>query len=158
MGVGKTTVGKLLAKKLDYDFIDMDIEIEKKEGITIKEIFQIQGEEKFRQLETCLVKELSEKDRTIIACGGGTIANPDNAEILQKTSKMVFLTASIEEIIKRTSHDNIRPLLNVKNPVKIVAELYEKRKPVYKKYAEAIVDTTGKTPKEVVEILLDVLR
>ena len=145
-------------KKLGYNFVDMDIEIEKIEGVTIREIFQVKGEQRFRQLESQLVKELSKKDRLIIACGGGAIAYPENAEKLKQTSRMVLLTASIEEIIKRTSHNNVRPLLEVSNPVKIATELYEQRKPVYKKYAEVTIDTTSKTPKEVVEKVLEALR
>ena len=158
MGVGKTTIGSLLAKRLDYDFIDMDTEIEKREETTISEIFRVQGEPRFRQLESNLIKELSKQDRLVISCGGGAMADPENAETLSKTSKMVYLTASIEEIIGRTNHDNSRPLLEVENPVKVAAELYEKRKPVYTKYAELIIDTTGKTPDEVVEKVLEAIR
>jgi shikimate kinase len=157
MGVGKTTIGEILAKKLDYDFIDMDAEIAKREGATISEIFRIQGEPIFRKMESRLVEELSQNDKLVIACGGGAITNQDNADTLSKTSRMVHLTASIKEIIKRTNHDNNRPLLKVQNPYDIASELYEKRKPVYSKYAEVTIDTTGKTPEEVVEMVLEAL-
>ena len=158
MGVGKTTIGRLLAEKLGYDFIDMDTEIEKREKTTISEIFRDQGETRFRQLESNLIKELSQKDGLVIACGGGAIANPENAETLSKVSRMVSLTASIEEIIERTNQDNSRPLLEVENPVKEASKLYERRKPVYRKYAEVTIDTTGKTPDEVVEMVLEELK
>lgn len=158
MGVGKTTIGELLAENLGYDFIDMDAEIEKREGTTIREIFRVKGEPKFRQLESKLVKELSQRDGLVIACGGGAVADPDNAETLRKTSRMVYLTASIEEVINRTISDNNRPLLEVQNPVAVASELLEQRKPVYTKYAEIKVDTTNMTPDEVVEIVLEALK
>lgn len=158
MGVGKTTIGGLLAEKLGYSFIDMDTEIEKREKTTISEIFRNQGEAKFRQLESNLIKELALKDRLIIACGGGAIADPENAETLQKVSRMIYLTASIQEIIKRTSEDNSRPLLETENPEQVASELYEKRKPVYTRYAEITVNTTGKSPSEIVDKILEALR
>ena len=158
MGVGKSTIGKLLAERLGYDFIDMDTEIEKREETTISEIFRVQGEPRFRDLETTLIKELSQQDGLVIACGGGAIANTENAEVLGKASRMVYLTATIEEIIERTNHDNTRPLLEVENPVTIASELIERRKPVYTKYAEITIDTTGKTPDEVVEMVLEAIR
>ena len=158
MGVGKTTIGELLAENLGYDFIDMDAEIEKREGTTIREIFRVKGETRFRQLESKLVKELLQRDGLVIACGGGAVVDPDNAETLRKTSRMVYLTASIEEVINRTISDNNRPLLEVRNPVAVASELLEQRKPVYTKYAEITVDTTDMTPDEVVEIVLEALK
>ena len=158
MGVGKSTIGKMLAERLGYDFIDMDTEIEKREETTISEIFRVKGESRFRELESRLVKELSQNNGLVIACGGGVIADTENAEILLKSSRMVYLTASIEEIINRTDNDNSRPLLEVENPEKVASELYERRKPVYTKYAEITVDTTSKTPKEIVEMVLEALK
>ena len=158
MGVGKTTIGRLLAERLSIDFIDMDTEIEKREETTIREIFRVQGESRFRQLEANLIKELSQQDGLVIACGGGAIADPENAETLSKASRMVYLTASIKEIIERTNQDNSRPLLEVENPDTVAAELYERRKPVYTKYAEVTIDTTGKTPDEVVEKVLEAMK
>ena len=157
MGVGKTTIGELLAERLGYDFIDMDTEIEKREQKSISEIFRVYGEPRFRLLESKLINELSHMDKLVIAGGGGAIADTANANILCKSSRMVYLTATIEEIIERTSHDDKRPLLNKQNPFDIASDLFEKRKPVYQKYAEIIVDTTNKTPDEVVEVLLEEL-
>ena len=158
MGVGKTTVGKLLADRLGYGFVDMDDEIEKKEALTISDIFRVHGEPRFRQLETELVVELSHRDGLVIACGGGVVADPVNADLLKSSSRMIYLTATVDEIIRRTRVDNSRPLLDVESPVEKATRLYEMRKPVYMKYAEVIVDTTGKTPNEAVEIVLEELR
>ena len=93
----------------------------------------------------------------VIACGGGAIANADNAEKLRKSAKMVYLTASVDEIIKRTRVDNSRPLLDVSDPVETASKLLAKRVPVYMKYAEITVDTTGKTPEKVVSTILEAL-
>jgi shikimate kinase len=157
MGVGKTTVGRLLSEKMGYSFIDMDAEIEKNMGISINDIFRLHGELKFRQLESKLVKELSKKDRLVIACGGGVVANPVNAEELKKTSRMVYLTASLEEIMRRTNVNNSRPLLDVENPTEEATRLNNERKPIYERYAELMVNTSGKTPDEVVETVLEEL-
>ncbi len=158
MGVGKTTVGRLLAERLGYGFLDMDVEIEKREGTSISEIFRLYGEPRFRKLESKLVEEISKQDRLVIACGGGVVADTINAEVLKGSSKMVYLTATIDEIIKRTSADNSRPLLNVKSPREKAMRLIEARRPVYSRYADITVDTTGRTPDEVVEIILEELR
>ena len=158
MGVGKTTIGRLLAESLGYGFIDMDQEIEKRTDTSISEIFRLQGEQRFRQLESELVNELAEKDNLVIACGGGAIANRENAEVMRQSSRMVYLIASIPEIIKRTRRNNDRPLLDVSDPVQTASFLLEKREPIYREFAEIIIDTTKLTPVEVVERILEELR
>ena len=155
MGVGKTTIGRILAEKLGYDFIDVDTEIERETGKSINEIFQLHGEAFFRKLESDIIRELSNKDRLVIACGGGAVTNIENAETLQKSSKMIYLTASIDEIVDRTKGESTRPLLNVANPVEAASELYENRKPIYVRYADLEVDTTDKTIEEVVGFILE---
>jgi len=158
MGVGKTTIGRILAEKLGYDFIDVDTEIERETGKSINEIFQLHGEAFFRKLESDIIRELSNKDRLVIACGGGAVTNIENAETLQKSSKMIYLTASIDEIVDRTKGESTRPLLNVANPVEAASELYENRKPIYVRYADLEVDTTDKTIEEVVALVLERIR
>ena len=149
MGVGKTTSGALLAEALGYEFIDLDDEIEKRTGKTIPEIFMDDGEPRFRELERDLVIELSRKDGYVIGCGGGAMADLVNAEALRESSTLVYLTASVEEILERTGKESHRPLLKVDDPRKTVEKLIAKRKPVYERYAEVIIDTTGKTPESV---------
>ena len=151
MGVGKTTSGALLAEALGYKFIDMDDEIEKRTGKTIPEIFMDDGETRFRELERDLVMELSRKDGYVIGCGGGALADLVNAEALRESSTLVYLTASVDEILDRTGEDSHRPLLKVDDPRKTVEELIAKRRPVYERYAEVMIDTTGKTPESVAE-------
>ncbi len=151
MGVGKTTTGALLADALGYEFIDMDVEIEKREGKTIPRIFGEDGEPRFRELERDLVMELSKKDATVIGCGGGALADHVNAEKLRETSTLVYLTASVDEILRRTGLDNNRPLLQVDDPRKKIIELLGNRRSIYERYAEVTVDTTGKTPEKIVD-------
>jgi shikimate kinase len=157
MGVGKTTIGSLLAGKLGYSFIDMDNEIERRERATISDIFKEFGEARFRELESELVMELSVKNDLVIACGGGTLAYPDNAEMLKSTAIFVYLTASIDEVINRTSIDNTRPLLDVPDPHSTILELFNHRKPIYERYAEISIDTNEKTPELIVSEILESL-
>lgn len=151
MGVGKTTSGRLLAESLNYKFIDMDYEIEARTGKTIPEIFSEDGEPRFRELERDLVMELSKKDGYVIGCGGGALADLVNAEALRESSTLVYLTASVDEILERTRDENHRPLLEVDDPRDAVERLLNKRTPLYRRYAEVTVDTTNKTPEEVVD-------
>jgi shikimate kinase len=122
MGVGKTTSGALLAEALGYEFIDMDDEVEKRTGKTIHEIFMDDGESRFRELERDLVRELSGKEGYVIGCGGGALADLGNAEALRESSTLVYLTASIDEILERTGKESHRPLLKVDDPRKIIED------------------------------------
>ena len=151
MGVGKTTSGALLAEALGYEFIDMDNEIERRTGKTIPEIFMDDGEARFRELERDLVRELSGKDGYVIGCGGGALADLVNTEALRVSSTLVYLTASVDEILERTGKESHRPLLKVDDPRKTIEELIAKRRPVYERYAEVTIDTTDKTSKEVAD-------
>ena len=151
MGVGKTTSGALLAEDLGYEFIDMDDEIERRTGKTIPEIFMDDGEARFRELERDLVRELSGKDGYVIGCGGGALADLVNTEALRVSSTLVYLTASVDEILERTGKESHRPLLKVDDPRKTIEELIAKRRPVYERYAEVTIDTTDKTSKEVAD-------
>ena len=151
MGVGKTTSGALLAEAMGYEFIDMDDEIERRTGKTIPEIFMDDGETRFRELERDLVRELSGKDSYVIGCGGGALADLVNAEALRVSSTLVYLTASVDEILERTGKESHRPLLKVDAPRKTVEELIANRRPVYERYAEVKIDTTDKTPEDVAD-------
>jgi shikimate kinase len=151
MGVGKTTSGALLAEALGYRFIDMDAEIEKRTGKTIPEIFSEDGEPRFREYERDLVREISRKNGYVIGCGGGALADLVNAEALRESSTLVYLTASVDEILERTGKEHHRPLLRVDDPRKTVEALIKKREPLYERYAEIKIDTTGKSPEAVAE-------
>ena len=154
MGTGKTAVGRELSRILDMKLIDVDTEIEKSEKITINEIFKQFGEPRFREIETDMIRKLSESKNTIISTGGGAVLKQENMDILRKNGVIVCLTASPETIFKRTSTNNDRPLLQVENPLERINELLNFRKPFYQK-ADVIIDTEGKTPLQIADEIIE---
>ncbi|WP_333654172.1 shikimate kinase [Dissulfurispira sp.] len=154
MGTGKTEVGRILSRKLGYVLVDADTEIEKEQGITITEIFKQYGEPKFREIESNVIKRLSEIKNAVISTGGGAVLRQENMDNLRKNGVIICLTASPETILKRTSNNNDRPLLQVDNPLQKIKELLEFRKPYYEK-ADIMIDTEGKSPIEVAEEIIE---
>ncbi|RDY24812.1 shikimate kinase [Romboutsia maritimum] len=156
MGTGKSVVGKKLSQIKNVEFVDMDNEIEKVQGVSISYIFEKYGQEYFRNLETNLLKELLLRDNIIISTGGGIITNKGNIEILKKEDKVIFLDANVETIVKNVSREiNKRPLLkessNLNNTIKtLLSDRYEK----YKKIANFIIDINEKNIEEVVSQIL----
>ncbi len=133
MGSGKTTVGRKIAKILDMKFIDMDQLIEKKDGRAIKDIFEVDGEKYFRQLESEVAKECSEMNNVVVSTGGGVILNQENIKNLKKSSLIFYLDADANCIYQRVKHNKDRPLLNVEDPVKKIEELLNSRRELYEK-------------------------
>lgn len=154
MGTGKTEVGKLVAQKLGYKLIDVDSEIEKEKKMKITEIFKEYGEPEFRKIESDVIRRLSDRDNAIISAGGGAVLRQENMNNFRKKGVIVCLTASPETILKRTSNDSTRPLLQVDDPMKKIKELLEFRKPYYEK-ADIMIDTEGKTPLQVAEEIIE---
>lgn len=148
MGVGKSTVGKALSETLGYGFVDMDEMIERRAGAKIKDIFAAEGEKGFRALEKEVAREVSERDRYVIACGGGAILDPENSEAMRRSSVLVLLTASIDEIVERTRDSNERPLLNVDDARAEAEALLRERMPPYLEAADLVMDTTGASPTQ----------
>lgn len=157
MGVGKSTIGRGLSEKLGYSFVDMDDVIESRAGLRIKEIFAKEGEEGFRAMEKVVVKELASKDRHVIACGGGALLDPVNAKALRRSSVLVLLTASLDEILERTRSSDERPLLNVEDTRAEAEALLRKRMPLYLEAADLIIDTTGASPKQLAAEITEAL-
>jgi shikimate kinase len=153
MGTGKTEAGRILAQRLGYTLIDADTEIEKEQKMTITEIFKQYGEPKFRDMEADIIKRLSEMKNAIISTGGGAVLRQENMDNLRKNGVVVCLTASPETILKRTSNNNDRPLLQVEDPLQKIKELLEFRKPYYEK-ADIMIDTEGKSPLRVAEEII----
>lgn len=153
MGVGKSTVAKMLSDKLDFELIDTDIEIEKRENRSINEIFSQNGEEYFREKEKELIEELSKKDNMIISCGGGIIKSDVNIANMKKSGSVVLLEASPEIIYNRVKDDNNRPLL-VSNPgIEGIKKLMKEREESYNKAFTHKVDAS-KTPMQVVNDII----
>ncbi|MBI4823232.1 MAG: shikimate kinase [Nitrospirae bacterium] len=153
MGTGKTEVGKELSIRLGFTFIDMDEKIVKKEGMPITEIFKTHGEPYFRDIETNIIKNISKQKNVVISTGGGAVLKEENMSSLKEHGIIVWLKASPESILKRTANDSTRPLLQVNDPLKKIKELLAYRTPFYEK-ADIMVDTEGKTPREIAEEIL----
>ncbi len=154
MGTGKTEVGRILAGRLGYSYLDADTIIEQEQNMTITEIFQRYGEPYFRDVEADVIKRLSNYDRVVISTGGGAVLRNENMDNLRKKGIIVCLTASPETILKRTSKDSSRPLLQVEDPLKRIKELLEFRRPYYER-SDIMIDTEGKTPLEVAEEIIE---
>lgn len=151
MGSGKTSVGQELSKLLEMDFIDTDNLIIEKTGMTINEIFQSQGEDYFRGLETETIKDLRSRTNTIISCGGGVVLNSENIRNLQENGKLIWLKARPEEIHKRISHDKTRPLLGDGFGMEELRAKLQLRLGLYEDCNDIEVDTDGKTVYEICE-------
>ncbi len=150
MGTGKTAVARTLAEKLGREFVELDSVIEKKEGISIKEIFETKGESCFRRLEKEAVKEISKRQGIIISAGGGAIIDEENFKNLKKNGVIICLEASPDTILKRTKGNTSRPLLNVPDPKKKIEELLSQRAPYYKK-SDHCINTDNLTIDQVVD-------
>ncbi len=155
MGVGKTVVGKALARQLDKEFVELDALIERKAGKTIPAIFREDGETAFRELEIEITGEISQKKNTVIACGGGVILNQINIDRLRQENLIVCLTASPEIIIKRTSsRAGARPLLEVADKALEVTKLLKFREPLYRRAADITINTSNQSIGRVVEEII----
>ena len=141
MGAGKTTIGKLLAKKLKKTFFDTDHEIEKKLGVKVSVIFELEGEEGFRKRETQIIDELSSKKDIILATGGGAVLNAENCVLLKSRGKVIYLNAKPQHLAKRLAYDKNRPLLEQGNMLDTLNQLYKDRHPLYLNVASFVVDT-----------------
>ncbi len=145
LGSGKTSVGRRLACVLKRDFFDSDFEIVARTGVAIDHIFDVEGEEGFRQREINMLSELCEIPNIVIATGGGIVIKPENRELLKRDSFVVYLSSSVKQLLSRTARSKSRPLLERStNREKTIRELVEKREPLYQEVADVVVDTTGK--------------
>jgi len=159
MGVGKTAVGKVLAEKLGRKFVELDSLIEHKAGKSIPDIFQQDGEVAFRELEIEVTKQVSTDKNLVIACGGGIVLNKINIDRLRQQSRIVYLTASPEVILKRVSGDgDERPLLKAANKALNIRELLGFRKPFYERAAGITIDTSKLDTDSIVEQIMNKLR
>ena len=157
MGAGKSTVGRLLARRLGRSFLDTDHEIERRNGVTIPVIFEIEGEEGFRKREQEMLMDLTREPNLVLSTGGGIVMRPENREILRTLGFTVYLNARPELLAERTRHDKSRPLLNVDDPLARLRELYVLRDPLYREVAHAVVETGRGAPQQVVQAIVTAL-
>jgi len=149
MGAGKTTIGRLLAKQLGREFYDSDHEVERKTGVKIPLIFELEGESGFRKRETAAIEELSQMDNLVVATGGGAVLLEENRAFLKNTGKIIYLRAKVNDLYQRTRSDKSRPLLQGANPKQKLEELYTVRDPIYTALADYIVDTGAQSANEI---------
>ncbi|WP_411343112.1 shikimate kinase [Paenibacillus sp. WLX1005] len=147
MGTGKTTVGTLLAERLDYPLVDMDTVIAEKEGMSVQEIFRIHGEAYFRDLESRVLEEVLHQTGQIVSTGGGCVLREWNCTVMLDKGLVVALTADVDHIVNRVAGDDNRPLL-AGDTRQRVRTIMEERKEVYQ-FAHVTVDTSLLTPDEV---------
>ncbi len=141
MGAGKSTVGRYLAKRMKREFYDTDTVIVERTGVSIPMIFEIEGEQGFRDREECVIKELSKEQGMILATGGGSVIRRINRQRLAATGTVVYLRGSADLLFSRISHDTNRPLMQTDNPLKTLRDLLNERDPMYMEVADLVVST-----------------
>lgn len=157
MGCGKTTIGKKLARRKDYEFVDMDEVIVERAGMRITEIFEKFGEAHFRKMEEDLCKELSTAEGLVIATGGGVIKNAENMRLLKENGTVLYIKASPEHIYRNIKNDKSRPLLNCEDKLTRIKELMAERKSLYENGADITAEITGMTSSKAVWYITDIL-
>ena len=155
MGAGKSTIGRLLARELGYRFLDSDRIIEERCGANIPWIFDVEGEDGFRQRETSMLDELSNEVGTVLATGGGAVMRAENRGLLKKNSVVIYLKTSIDQQVERTRKDRNRPLLQNDDPEGVLRRLFAIRDPLYTELADIVMFTDRKSPRLVVRQLVN---
>lgn len=153
MGAGKTTIGKLLAKHLHKTFIDTDHELEARTGANIPLIFELEGEDGFRDREETLLEELTQHTNIVLATGGGAILRESNRLRLRQGGLVVYLKADVNELLKRTRFDKNRPLLRTPDPKAKLETLLRERDPLYREVADVIFDSGHQSLSNLVRML-----
>ena len=155
MGAGKTTIGRQLAKSLGLPFYDSDKAIEESTGVDIPTIFEIEGEQGFRDREQKMLQQLTELKGIVLATGGGAILRQENRDLLKENGIIIYLQCSIDRIMERTRRDTQRPLLKTANPKERIEQLYKEREPLYLNCADLVVDTGIMQSKAAVNYILE---
>lgn len=158
MGAGKTTVGRLLAKYLQREFVDSDWFVEAQTGADIAWIFDKEGEEGFRERESKAIDELTQRQNIVMATGGGAVMRDINRSRLKERGIVVYLNAPVEVQMTRTAKDKSRPLLQHANPKQVLQRLYTLRDPLYREVADIVLPTGHTYPRHMVNELLALLK
>jgi len=154
MGVGKTTIGRQLAKRLGVPFYDSDKVIEEQTGVDIATIFEFEGESGFRRREKKIIEELVAFKGVVIATGGGVVLDEQNRNLLTQNGFVVYLSCAVNKLLERTHKDSKRPLLQTENPRQKIEELLQAREPLYAACADLKVNTGNMSGKMVVSFIL----
>lgn len=151
MASGKTTVGRMLARQMERDFVDLDQMIEAAQGMGVSEIFDRYGEEHFRELEEHMVEEVSDREGLVLAVGGGAVLRRKNVQMLKNGGILYLLKVDTGEVLKRVAEDETRPLLEGKGRARRVETLLRDRLTVYEAVADYEVETVGRSPGDVAD-------
>ncbi|MDO3381037.1 shikimate kinase AroK [Gilvimarinus algae] len=154
MGVGKSTIGRLLAGELGLAFRDTDRIIEERTGADIPWIFDMEGESGFRLRETQVLEDVCREAPAIIATGGGIVTQPRNRELMTDFGVVCYLQASVDQLVERTARDRKRPLLQVDKPRDKIVEILAEREPLYRSVADIVVNTDRHGPKAAIQEIL----
>ncbi|MEX0941929.1 MAG: shikimate kinase AroK [Pseudomonadales bacterium] len=158
MGVGKTTIGRMLARELGLTFYDSDQEIEHRAGADVSWIFDVEGEEGFRDRESQVIDELSQKSGVLLATGGGSVLREENRRCLQARGTVIFLDTSLELQIKRTEKDKKRPLLQTDDRELVLLEMKAKRHPIYASTADLTIFVGEGSTRRIVNGIIERLK
>jgi len=156
MGAGKTTIGKLLSNHLEFHFIDLDRKIEEKSGVKINTIFEIEGEEGFREREHSALNEALAEEKVVISTGGGVVVKAINRSLMQKSEAMVvYLKANLDILVGRLKNDKTRPMLDKDNKLLSLQKLLSEREPFYENLADFIIDTSKLKTNDVLKTITE---
>ena len=158
MGVGKTTIGKMLARELGLRFVDCDQEIERRSGANIAWIFDVEGESGFRLRETHVLDELTQEDGVLVATGGGAVLEQENRTYLKDRGIVVHLDTAVDLLVKRTAKDKKRPLLQNRDPRTVLKKIKEDRDPLYREVADICVFVGDNSSRKAVTQILENLK
>ncbi|TXT41635.1 MAG: shikimate kinase [Comamonadaceae bacterium] len=140
-GSGKSTVGRQLARRMQLPFLDSDHEIEQSLGCSIREYFEREGEDRFRDMEEAVIDELTQQPKGVLSTGGGVVLRANNRQHLHERTRVVYLNSMPDELFRRLRHDKNRPLLQVADPLQRLRDLYAQRAQLYRETAHFSVDT-----------------
>ena len=157
MGAGKSTIGRQLAQQLNMEFFDSDQEIERRTGADVSWVFDVEGEEGFRDREEKVINELTEKQGIVLATGGGSVKSRETRNRLSARGVVVYLETTIEKQLARTQRDKKRPLLQVDTPREVLEQLAQERNPLYEEIADVTIRTDEQSAKVVANQIIHLL-
>jgi shikimate kinase len=153
-GAGKSTAGRHLASALGMPFVDADVEIERRIGMSIRAFFEREGEAAFRDIEQEVLTDLAQRGALVLATGGGSVLREANRRVLRERTTAVYLRATPEELFRRLRHDTQRPLLQVADPLRKLRDLFQTRDPLYRETAHFIIETGRPSVPTLVNMIL----
>jgi shikimate kinase len=158
MGSGKTTLGRALGQRTGLEFVDTDRVLVERTGVPVATIFEIEGEDGFRRRESDVLVELAYRQGCVVATGGGAVLAEENRRVMRGAGTVIYLRARLESLWERTRHDTSRPLLATPDPRATLAQILEKRDPLYRDAAHLIVETGSQSAATLVNRVLSALR